>query len=539
MRALVLAVSLTAACAAPAFSQEKAPEPAGFSETLDVQGVNLEVVVTGRDGRRVPGLTGRDFVLRVDGKPVPIDFFLEVRDGRAAQAAALPGAAEPAQATVAAGEPVPTNYLVLVDDYFSPLFLRNEALKALSQQLRSLGPRDRIALVAMDGSFVRILSPWRPVSQGISDLFDQAGRQQRFLTLADLGSNAGPLAIGGQQRIHEEVRSDPMSDVGFDDAMRRVDAIRRVMEQSAVALRAFSDQPGRKVALLLSAGWPVDMRGLTGVNSALIRDGYSLLDPLIDTANLLGYTLYPIHMAEKSRLLPAGEDPGTVTGQAGFSRSNSLAINQNSLSLPAQKTGGELLGMGSAYLDRIGEDTRSYYWLGFTHAGGEPRRLPVEVEVLREGLTARSRASFVPLPREARVAMRIESALLTGTTEGMEPLAVSAGDPVKAGRSLVDVPLSIRFPMRQITLVRDSGFQGARIELRTTSLDAKGQRSEVTRVPLEIRLTDEQMASGKDLVHEMTVRLRRVPQDLVVALYDPASGRLLASRLAIDPGKGR
>ncbi|MYJ24076.1 MAG: hypothetical protein F4080_00670 [Holophagales bacterium] len=41
--------------------------PAVFSEVIDVRVVNIEVVVTDRDGNRVHGLTASDFELLVDG----------------------------------------------------------------------------------------------------------------------------------------------------------------------------------------------------------------------------------------------------------------------------------------------------------------------------------------------------------------------------------------------------------------------------------------------------------------------------------------
>ena len=54
-----------------------------FIDTLDVQAVNVEVVVTDRRGDRVTGLAASDFRLLVDGEPVSLDYFAEVREGRA------------------------------------------------------------------------------------------------------------------------------------------------------------------------------------------------------------------------------------------------------------------------------------------------------------------------------------------------------------------------------------------------------------------------------------------------------------------------
>ena len=55
---LILGLSLAAA--------SQSPEP--FGEVIDVRVVNVEVVVTDRDGNRVAGLQPGDFRLRVDGE---------------------------------------------------------------------------------------------------------------------------------------------------------------------------------------------------------------------------------------------------------------------------------------------------------------------------------------------------------------------------------------------------------------------------------------------------------------------------------------
>jgi Ca-activated chloride channel homolog len=64
--------------AASAASQTKPPAPeATFSETVGTEYVLLPAVVTDPDGRFVAHLKERDFRLRVDGKPVPIESFEE------------------------------------------------------------------------------------------------------------------------------------------------------------------------------------------------------------------------------------------------------------------------------------------------------------------------------------------------------------------------------------------------------------------------------------------------------------------------------
>lgn len=150
--ALITGLPVRAQVAQEVTAQEVATGVEGsFVDTLDVQAVNVEVVVTDRKGDRVEGLTAADFRLLIDGKPVPLDYFAEIREGRPVVA---PGTEEadlpPALTDVGAGEEVGTSYLVFIDEFHSPRTLRNEALKVLARDLHLLGPRDRMAVVAFD-----------------------------------------------------------------------------------------------------------------------------------------------------------------------------------------------------------------------------------------------------------------------------------------------------------------------------------------------------------------------------------------------------
>ena len=55
-------------------------DPGVFEEVIDVRVIHVETVVT-RRGEPVHGLDADDFVLEVDGEPVPIEYFTEVRGG--------------------------------------------------------------------------------------------------------------------------------------------------------------------------------------------------------------------------------------------------------------------------------------------------------------------------------------------------------------------------------------------------------------------------------------------------------------------------
>src|SRR3954467_12426540 len=113
---LIFSLSLSA--------QETPPstQPETFSESIDVRVVNVEAVVTSRNGERVRGLTAGDFRLLVDGREVSVDYFAEGAEGAAITAS---GAGAP----VAQGEEVGRNYLIFIDDTIALKSQRDDLLK--------------------------------------------------------------------------------------------------------------------------------------------------------------------------------------------------------------------------------------------------------------------------------------------------------------------------------------------------------------------------------------------------------------------------
>src|SRR5947199_6261083 len=160
-----LAAAILLAALAPALAVAQQP-PANqppqsvFGEQIDVRVVNVEVVVTDKQGNRVAGFTPQDFRLKVDGKVVPIEYFNEVRGGSAIALAESTAATIKGLPSLAPGSPVGTSYLVFIDDFFSLAPRRNEVLRSLKDQLSRLGPDDRMAIVAFNGGGIEMLSSW-------------------------------------------------------------------------------------------------------------------------------------------------------------------------------------------------------------------------------------------------------------------------------------------------------------------------------------------------------------------------------------------
>jgi VWFA-related protein len=543
-RSLGLALPALLASLFPAAAQQAPAPPSVFGEQIEVRVVNVEAVVTDRQGNRVTGLKPGDFRLEVDGKAVPIEYFNEVRGGQAV----APGEAEQSSPvkglpSLAPGSPVGTSYLVFVDDYFSLGPRRDELLRDLKGQLSRLGPEDRMAIVAWDGGRVEMLSSWSSSERQLGSAIEKAiGRKAYGVArLAELRTfqasqrltgdtfEPGPRAAFAQRLDIQEI----------EYAQRVALQTERAVTAAASALRGFASPPGRKVMLMLSGGWPfspidyVVNNPNRPVTERVTPSGEEIFQPLVDTANRLGYTLYPVDVPG----LESGAADAALAGPSPTGFNLREQEHEASLRYVAQQTGGEaLVNSANGKLLQVAEsDTRSYYWLGFTPAWqGNDKRHKVKLSVAPAGLKVRARTDFLDLSRRAETSMIVESAMLFGGSPDMRAIPVKLGAPVASGRREMDVPVSLAIPVDALTFVPVDGKYRAELELRVSAVDTGGNRAPVPVIPVALS-ADEQPKTGTFVRYDTKIRMRRMPHHLMLALFDPLSGKILTAETDVVP----
>lgn len=536
--------SVAVAQTAPSGSPDR--EPAVFGELIEVRVVNVEVVVTDKKGNRVPDLKTEDFRLRVDGKAVPIEYFTEVRGGQAIAAGGEVSAPVPGLAGLAPGSDVGTSYLVFIDDFFSVGAQRDKVIRTFKDNLSRLGSQDRMAIVAFDGKSVDMLSTWSDSANALSRAFDQAlvRRAHGLERVAELRSfDTTRRQVSGffgdrGTRLNTRLEIDELQ-----YAQSLAQKVERSVSAAVTTLRGFASPPGRKVMLLLSGGWPYAPADYAindpnrPVSERDVPEGDKLFAPLSDTANLLGYTVYPVDVPglEGSVTDASQEGPAPATGALNL-RENQL---HDSLDFIARQTGGTpmLNGNSLTALERATTDTRSFYWLGFTPSRqGDDIRHRIKVESVRPGLTVRFRDSFKDLSKSTEVSLMVESALFFGNPPGSESMPVQLGAIKPAGKREIGVPLTLAIPVDAITLLPIDGKYKAQLELRAAAVDEKGYRSDVPVTPLSVTTASPPQPGGF-LRYDTTIKLRKIKQKLVLSIFDPASGRLLAAQIEITPPK--
>jgi VWFA-related protein len=467
-----------------------------IGETIDVRVVNVEVVATS-GGQLVKGLAPSDFRLLVDGREVPIEFFTEVAEGTAA------GTAE--ASPVPSSEPVGRSYLVFIDESFSVAKARDVVLENLEQELALMGPRDRMAVLAFDGETIQVLCPWSSERTGLATALRQA-RQREAHGNKLLAQNR---SLGNDSELAEwaatEAGLTPEEVAALVGMLnRRVSPEARTqLGKTAVAmagtLRGFEVPEGRKVMLLLSGGWSLGVAP-------------RLYGPLVTAANQLGYTIYPVDVA------------------------NPTGVTLKALDQVAAQTGGKVANsVRQDVFKTVVADSGSYYWLGFTPSWkADDRQHSIQVEARRPEVKVRARTSFPDLSRKAENLWKAESVLLFGGRESDRRLRIVIGKGKALGRLEMEVPVTVGVPVEALALTPSGKGYIAEAPLAVAALDPKGGRAEIPTAKLRVAVKEPPKAGGYARF-QTTLRLRRGPQRLVFTVRDEVDGTTLWQEIAVQP----
>ncbi len=499
-----------------------------FGEVIDVRVLNLEVAVTGEDGRHASGLRPEDFRLFVDDEEVTIEYFSEIREGSARAVAESGGTAAvpvPAVPSVTPGEVVGTSFLLFVDNFFGHARDRELVLEKLLDSLPDLGPRDRMAVVSFDGRRLDLLSNWSTSPATIAAALRAAMDQPAFglHRRAELNFYETEMRTLGRGQVEEQVLNTTV------EFIRKLSQqVKTVAQAATTAMRTMASPPGRKVLLMTSGGWPDDPNSYTvGPQDRVVRNRTLRFSPkqafkdLAGTANLLGYTIYPIDLA--------GSEAFTRTG------GRELEVELPMVAL-AEDTGGQAMinGFRETVMSRTLEDTGNYYWLGYTlERQRDDERHEVRVEVLSPGLEGRTRRGFHDLSRETEVTMMVESNLLFSLPLSGRSLAVEVGKARKSRRGKLELPVSLKIFLDEVVKLPVAGGFEARLELRVASIDAEGDRSEIPIIPVTLG-GETPPPPGSYAIYETSLRLRKTSQRLALALYDLAGETIFSTSIDFE-----
>ena len=435
-----------------------------FRGATEVNVVNVDVVVTDRDGRPVTGLTRDDFELFDDKEPVEISNFYAVADGKTvlldSAGTAAPGTEPNAEAGAAAPEPQPLHLVVYVDNvnlkrsHRSRVFgrvrefllaqrrlgakvmlLSNERELVVRQGFTSVPHEIFVALGELEKESIagpRFDVERRDLVRSIERVNVEAG--SGLFATKDFGAATSPNADPGEEqrdltdRIVQEAEAIFPQIQGYSKQrlQHTLDTLRvlRQLVDTAAGL------PGRKSVLYVSDGLSLRpgaalyeaysrrFEALTDIGAdirvqaeASRDDATPQLQELLDHANASRVTFYALDASPPERLSYGSAESEVGAGGNFGGWNDSLASTeehneQQSLRLMALATGGrfgQTPASWDAVLEGVVTDFDNYYSLGFVADRVSPEQSPEETgerEAASEGGTWNKRRLKVKVRRK-------------------------------------------------------------------------------------------------------------------------------------------
>ena len=576
-RTSLLAALLAVAAAPGAAEEPPAAEPArpGFIDTVEVNQVEVEVVVTGRRGRRILDLGRDDFELFEDGRRVEISHFRGPGSVEAARRPPGPSApaAGPGEPELAPPAPEPPSHLLLFVDTLSlrPRHRRElfEALrKALSREPEGL----RLMLVTFDGRLrVRhgfgsatpeVLTTLAKLERGRLSPTGESDRQA-----AELAAAAAELeaAQGGAQLEAARARRDSaLAEIRASAEAERAEILNKVdlLRQLAFSLGGLA---GRKS--ILYAGDQLTMApgsdlyaaadsafggtgepGGVGAPSSGRLDLYRDFQGLVLQANATGVSFHTITPPSQQHL---GDVTLGSAGPAGFQgairREREDRIKEAAC-LMSNATGGRCQSGGSnprLLIDATLEDLGSVYSLGYLRdRPSDGRYHRIEVRVKRRGLDTRHREGYVDRTVDDRLRERLAAALRFDAVRDELGVGITIGAQTPLGkRRRFRVPIEVEVPAERLALLPsgDSDVLAASGRILVSTAAPSGRLTGSEEIPFSFEIDAARLAAGAAGVftHRLDLHLERGEQRVAIGVWDELGGRGSFVSRAIAVGAGQ
>jgi len=501
-----------------------AQQPPTFTEEVEVRVMDLDVTVTDKSGRSVPDLKREDFTVKVDGKPVPIDYFARVDQGTIHAPDLATASPDQVLAAYRRGDEafVPRHFLMYVDLGHLAPDGRKRALEGLRDLITRMGPNDQGRVLMFDRRS-KELTAWT------------SSKEELFAALTRI-ENAG---VGMSRLLTERQTLRDIDTAGRRStraflarqyAEQERAEVRQMLDDVGSQLSTLAPLAGKKAFLFVSGGFDFQP-GYAMASYALgspsllaldVRNVSDELDQVVRRANASEITFYTVDARglQAEGISASNDDPLLARpGVAFLARQDSQA----GLVELARETGGLALLNSNDFrggLERVYQDTSAYYSLGVTlsklPAAGYKKVL---VDVNRPGVTVRTRRGYAARNDADRARDRVQATLRTNLSYTGIPVALRTAAPTKKG-SRYALPISVTIPASGLTF---TGGKAA-AEVYIGAMDDSGRMSDIARE--ETTFTMPAGQEGQPLVYTATLETRKGNHRIVVNVRDRATGRM-------------
>jgi VWFA-related protein len=509
--------------------------PPSFTEQVEVRVMDLDVVVTDRDGKPVLDLKHEDFTVRLGGKVVPIDYFARV-DAGAIHAPDL-STASPDQVLAAYRQAdqafVPRHFLIYVEVGHLAPDGRRRGLEAVRDLVTRLGPNDHGRIVLFDRRS-RELTGWTSSKETLFAALSKIEESGLGMSRLDAERQAltGIDTVMGRNAREQAVHRESAARAYAEQSRAE---IREMLRDVGSELTTLAPLAGKKAFLFVSGGFEFQpgqvmtayAAGQPNVLSSVVRDVSSDLEGIARRANASEITFYTL---DARGLDPAGGSAATDNPLLARSGVSFLARHdsQEGLVALARETGGIAL-LNSNDLDtgvaRIYQDTSAYYSIGVTltklPASGHQA---VRVDANRPGLTVRSRRGYTPLNEADRERDRVQAALRTNVSSTDIPLTLRTEPPTRTGKRY-RFAISVIFPASGLTFAPAGNGRRATADVSLAAMDDNGRMSETSKDQMMFTLPEGANEANSMLQYKTNLETRKGNHRIVVSVRDRTTGR--------------
>jgi VWFA-related protein len=407
--------------------------------------VQVDAIVTDKQGRQVTDLTADDFEIFEDGKRQLITNFSYFVTESAEAPPARPLKPAVKDAPPVAYVPLkPTqvrrSIAIVVDDEIMPFAAIDASRQSLHKFVdEQMQPGDLVAILRTNGSIgalQRFTADKQVLHEAIKHIrWNTRGQIEVFEPVTPVSAELDSITRKKDDNRDEDasVKSGPIKE--SRDALARLHDQRidwHLLDTLNSVVRGMQELPGRKSVILFSPGFT--MRNMSGLRSRKLQ-------LVIERLNRAAISIYPIDSRGLvAPMVTAQEDMQAsdfrrrdelVTG-----RSRSIFEEQGGLAHMAHETGGLTffnLNNLSAGVRQALDDQNGYYLIGYVPekasfmraAGKLPEFRKIELKVKRAGLRMRSRSGYLGAANE-----ELEPASLTSEAKLIQAVLspFNAGD---------------------------------------------------------------------------------------------------------------
>lgn len=494
-----------------------AQQPPRYGAAIEIKLIEIDVVVTDRDGNPVQGLTPDDFELFEGRSRREITNFTEYRSAAVV--------AEPAGASQSFPVPEPRTVVVLIDSLPRTGLVRQSLFRSLEPALAKIvRDGDRATVIFWDPGLAR--------AETLVDLSTDAGEVLNAVRrLAQRVVAADPAAAGAADAkatrdFFEDAAQEAQSSGASFDFAGNMDAsgrfrgevelmrLRRKARMMRRVITSLAASRGRKAFLYVSQDLPFPSGGSERLSAI------GMLDDIARDANAAGVAFYAVRPH-----VPNPQDEGAEAREAPDDLTSGVSHFQNqmeALQRVSDATGG-LTDFGLQSLDTLGErmatDLNSYYSLAYrARSDGRDRERRINVRTKNPQYKVRSRKAFVDKSDETIARETLLARLFSDTGGDDLAFEVIQGDPRRSGRKRWLLPLVLKIPTAQLQFERDI----ANVKILIVAGNGLSEVTEVTEDDLRI-------VSGRDtksgfITYSVQILADERGSELSIGVFDERSG---------------